>query len=88
MVEALLARTSREAWPARLRVLVRLAVALTVEPSADPERHVVAARDAGLTDRGVHDAVNVVAYFNYVNRVALGLGVELEPETGAAGTGK
>lgn len=39
---------------------------------------VQALRDAGLQDRAIHDVAAVVAYFNYVNRVALGLGVELE----------
>jgi len=36
-------------------------------------------RAAGLDDAGVHEAVQVIAYFNYINRVADGLGVDLEP---------
>ncbi len=36
-------------------------------------------RAAGLDDRAIVDANQVVAYFNYVNRIADGLGVELEP---------
>ncbi|MDX1645642.1 MAG: hypothetical protein R3304_00755 [Longimicrobiales bacterium] len=35
-------------------------------------------RDHGFDDRAVHDAVQVVAYFNYITRVADGLGVEPE----------
>ena len=35
-------------------------------------------RAAGLSDRDIVDLNQVVAYFNYVNRVADGLGVELE----------
>ena len=35
-------------------------------------------RAAGLSDGAIHDAAAVVAYFNSVNRIALGLGVELE----------
>ena len=35
-------------------------------------------RKLGLSDRDIVDANQVVAYFNYVNRVAEGLGVELE----------
>jgi len=35
-------------------------------------------RASGLTDRDIVDLNEVVAYFNYVNRVADGLGVELE----------
>jgi uncharacterized protein YciW len=37
-----------------------------------------ALRAVGLDDRDVVDGNQVVAYFNYVNRVADGLGVELE----------
>jgi alkylhydroperoxidase family enzyme len=39
-----------------------------------------ALRAAGLSDRDIVDANQVTAYFNYVNRVADGLGVELEDE--------
>jgi uncharacterized protein YciW len=35
-------------------------------------------RASGLGDRDIVDLNQVVAYFNYVNRVADGLGVELE----------
>ncbi len=35
-------------------------------------------RVQGLSDRDVVDANQVVAYFNYVNRIVDGLGVELE----------
>ncbi len=37
-----------------------------------------ALRAAGLGDRAIHDATQVIAYFNYINRVADALGVELE----------
>jgi uncharacterized peroxidase-related enzyme len=36
-------------------------------------------RAQGLSDRDIVDLNQVVAYFNYVNRIAEGLGVELEP---------
>ena len=35
-------------------------------------------RTLGFDDRGIHDAVQVIAYFNYINRVAHALGVEPE----------
>jgi uncharacterized peroxidase-related enzyme len=35
-------------------------------------------RRLGLDDRGIHDAVQVAAYFNYITRVADALGVELD----------
>jgi NAD(P)H-hydrate epimerase len=43
------------------------------------EADVLAVRAAGFDDRAIVDANQVVAYFNYVNRIAEGLGVELEP---------
>ena len=35
-------------------------------------------RGAGFDDRGIHDICAVTAYFAFVNRIADGLGVELE----------
>jgi len=35
-------------------------------------------RALGADDRAMHDVVQVVAYFNYITRVADGLGVEPE----------
>lgn len=42
------------------------------------ESDIAPLRAAGLSDRDIVDLNQVVAYFNYVNRVAEGLGVELE----------
>ncbi len=36
-------------------------------------------RGAGATDEQISDAAQVIAYFNYINRIADGLGVDLEP---------
>jgi alkylhydroperoxidase family enzyme len=35
-------------------------------------------KSAGLTEQMIHDVVQVAAYFNYVNRLADALGVEIE----------
>lgn len=35
-------------------------------------------RAAGFSDPAIHDATQVVSYFNYINRIADALGVELE----------
>ena len=35
-------------------------------------------RQHGFDDRAIHDATQVIAYFNYINRVADALGVEPE----------
>ena len=36
-------------------------------------------RDEGLNDVAIHDATQVISYFNYINRIADALGVEPEP---------
>ena len=52
---------------------------LTSTPSAMTEQDVDNLRDAGLSDRDVLDLVEVIAYFAYANRIADGLGIQLEP---------
>lgn len=37
-------------------------------------------RAAGFDDVAIHDAIQVVSYFNYINRVADAVHVDLEPE--------
>ena len=37
-------------------------------------------RAHGLSDAAIHDAIQVVAFFNYINRVADAVGIEDEPE--------
>ena len=67
---------------ARELALLRYAEALTRTPGAVTETHLASLRQAGLDDRGIHDACAIVAYFAFVNRIADGLGVELEgPDT-------
>lgn len=62
----------------RLTALLEYAIALTVAPRDVERADVQRLQDAGLSARDVIDANQVVAYFNYVNRIAEGLGVELE----------
>lgn len=37
-------------------------------------------REQGLEDVALHDAIQVIAYFNYINRIADAVHVDLEPE--------
>ncbi len=37
-------------------------------------------RGHGLSDVAIHDTIQVVSYFNYVNRVSDAVGIEDEPE--------
>lgn len=38
----------------------------------------MALKEIGLVDREIHDLCAIVAYFAFVNRIADGLGVDLE----------
>ena len=44
------------------------------------ERDIDALRTQGLDDTAISDAIQVIGYFNYVTRVADGVGIEDEPE--------
>lgn len=56
------------------------AVKLTRDPGGMDAGDVDRLRDAGFDDRAILDICQVVSYYNYVNRLADGLGVELEEE--------
>ena len=58
--------------------MLRFAVKLTVTPSAVSDADVEALRTVGFSDRDILDIVEVVGYYAYANRVADGLGLELE----------
>lgn len=62
----------------RITALCVYAVKLTIDLPSMSRSDVDALRAVGLDDRGIVDANQVASYFNYVNRVAEGLGVELE----------
>lgn len=64
---------------ARERVLAEFAETLTRAPSTVTSEDVDELCAEGLTDREILDAVQVIGYFAYANRVVLGLGAELEP---------
>lgn len=51
---------------------------LTANPSAMTEDDLSPLREVGYGDDAVLDIVQVAAYFNFVNRMVLGLGVPLE----------
>ena len=59
-----------------------MAEALTLLPGAASPEQIAKVRATGLDDRAIHDACQAIAYFNYINRIASGLGIPLEPEWG------
>ena len=44
-------------------------------------------RAHGWDDVAIHDAIQVIGYFNYINRIADAVGIEDEPEWRAAVSG-
>jgi uncharacterized peroxidase-related enzyme len=64
----------------RERALCDFAVKLTHLASEIDDADIEALRTHGLSDADVSDAIQVVGYFNYVTRVADGIGIEDEPE--------
>jgi uncharacterized peroxidase-related enzyme len=74
------ARDYREAnLPARDRVLLDHAVALTCEPSERKLEDVERLREYGFDDAAILKATEIAAFYNLVNRIVSPLGVELEP---------
>jgi uncharacterized peroxidase-related enzyme len=63
----------------RQLAMLTYAEKLTLRPGEITPDDVDALRSAGLSDRDILDVVQVVAYYSYVNRIADGLGVEVEP---------
>ena len=61
--------------------LCQYAEKLTRNPASVRESDIALLRDSGLDDRAILDATQIAAYFNFVNRLVLGLGVGLEEET-------
>jgi uncharacterized peroxidase-related enzyme len=51
---------------------------LTLHPTEMTVADIEHLRAIGLDDRTIHDATQIIAYFNYINRVADALGVERE----------
>lgn len=62
----------------RERALLIYAEKLTMAPATISAADIVPLQAVGLDDRAIHDACAVVAYFAFVNRIADGLGVQLE----------
>ena len=64
----------------RERALCDFAVKLTRSAAAVDESDIDVLRAQGLDDPTISDAIQVIGYFNYVTRVADGVGIEDEPE--------
>lgn len=85
--DALVEKLKNGAWrEAKLeqadRAMLAYVEKLTLHPWQMVEGDVEALREAGFSDAAVLDINQVTAYYAYVNRLADGLGVALEPYWG------
>ena len=63
-----------------MRALCDFAMLLTHQPAGVGAQEVARLRGEGWSDAAIHDAIQVVSYFNYINRIAEAVGVEDEPD--------
>ncbi len=60
------------------RALLEVCQRLTLTPWKMGLSDVARLREHGFDDEAIHDAIQIAAYFSYINRVCDGLGIELE----------
>ena len=63
-----------------MRALCDYAVKLTTLPSEVGREDADVLRAHGWDDIAIHDAIQVIGYFNYINRIADAVGIDDEPE--------
>ena len=76
----LLIKNHEEIGDEKIVEMLNYSKKLTEKPNSISEEDVRRLHDVGLTDREILDLTLVVAYFNFINKIALGLGVGLEPD--------
>ena len=79
-LEMLMSADGLETLEPRVSNIVRHAEKLTSAPSAMTESDLGELRAVGLSDSDILDLTMIVAYFNFVNRIAQGLGVTFSDE--------
>lgn len=66
----------------KVRQLLDFAVQVTLDVHAIGPDRLDELREAGWEDAAILEAVEIIGFFNYYNRMADALGVEPEPEWG------
>jgi uncharacterized peroxidase-related enzyme len=88
LVEAIKAKRWRELdLPPRERALCTLAEKMSATPTRMVEEDWQPLRDLGFDDRACLEVAHIVGIFNYLTRLADGLGLQLDPATSAAAAG-
>lgn len=80
IMQTLISADGLEVLEPRLGNIVIHAEKLTSAPSAMTESDLDPLRAEGLSERDILDITLTVAYFNFVNRIALGLGVSFSAD--------
>ena len=80
LVETLLGDYRRATLSPADRAMLDFAVELTLRPWEARQTGVEVLRQAGFEDAAILDIVQVTGYYAFVNRLADGLGIELEKE--------
>lgn len=79
-MEALVRAPQAGPWQPADRAMLIYARKLTLAPASIGAQDIEQLRSNGFDDRAIHDICAVTAYFAFVNRIADGLGVELEED--------
>jgi len=67
-------------FPENTKVMLEYCVKLTLYPQSLDEADVNVLREVGFPEEDILNINLIVSYFNFVNRIVLGLGVELSPD--------
>jgi len=78
LVEAIKSDPEKADIGAKDKAMLTFAKKLTLSPSQMTKADVDELRRVGFKDADIHDIAAVASYYNFVNRMASGLGVELE----------
>ena len=65
--------------PLRIIKMFEYAIKLTKTPNSVNENDITALHECGFSDEEILNINLITSYFNFVNRIALGLGVEFTP---------
>ncbi|MHA2496157.1 MAG: peroxidase-related enzyme, partial [Candidatus Hodarchaeales archaeon] len=66
--------------PDKERTMINYAVKLTKDPSTIIEDDIKKLRNVGFSDEDILNINLITSYFNFENRIAEGLGVEITPD--------
>ena len=80
-LDQLLNHPDQIATSAADQAMLAYAVKLTVTPSQMTREDVERLSEHGFNEQAIHDVCAIASYFAFANRIADGLGVELEERT-------